>query len=382
MLKTFNPGLNPGGSAGPNQAGAGEFPPRPGVYAPVSVAPMIDKTHRHFRRFLRLLTRQTLLYTEMLTPSAIIHGDRNKLLDFDEIERPIALQLGGDDPREMAEAIRIAEDWGYDEYNLNVGCPSDRVQNKNFGACLMADSPRVAELLNAMYESGTRPVTVKHRIGIQSRIKALDLSSYEHMRDFVLRLKDGPAQRYSVHARVAILEGLSPKENRNIPPIRYDEVYRLKEEFPGLHIEINGGIKTHGEIASHLQRCDGVMLGRLSYERPWRFASMDRLYYGRQTADYRTPGPDDILDPTRREILNEYFDYMKEWSERGMNVRSLVWPVLELFAGQPGSRRWKQTLSRALPRGMSSTRFLDEGLACAPSDFLDIRASRDPLTSE
>ncbi len=344
------------------------------AYAPISVAPMIDKTHRHFRWFLRLLTRQSLLYTEMITPGAIIYGDRSRLLDFDPVERPIALQLGGDDPGEMAEAVRIAEDWGYDEYNLNVGCPSDRVQNKNFGACLMADPRRVDLILRAMHRAGSRPVTVKHRIGILSRTRNLDRSSYEDLVNFIETIADGPAQRYSVHARIAVLEGLSPKENRNIPPLRYEDVYRLKAHYPHLKIEINGGIKHFSEIDEHLRHCDGVMLGRLAYERPWKFAEMDRRYYRRSNWRGGTPLPGDFASPTRGEVIQRYFDYMLRWSDpagAGLNLRSLVWPLLELFAGLPGSRRWKQTLSRAIPAGIKRKEFLEEALKAAPREYMD-----------
>ena len=331
---------------------------------------MMDKTHRHFRWFLRQLTRQTLLYTEMITPSAIIHGDRRRLLDFDPIEHPLVLQLGGDDPDEMAEAIRIAEDWNYDEYNLNVGCPSDRVQHRHFGACLMADPDRVARLLEVMHQVGTRPVTVKHRIGIEG--KSISLGHYEDMLRFVERLQDGPAQRYIVHARIAVLEGLSPKENRQIPPLRYDDVYRLKEEHPQLHIEINGGIRTHNEIAAHLRKSDGVMLGRLAYERPWLFAEMDHRYYAHCNAAGSPPQEKEILSPTRRQVIKAWFRYILQWTEMGMNVKSLIWPVLELFAGKRGSRRWKQTLSRGVPRGMTVEEFLSEGFTAAPEEFLDL----------
>jgi tRNA-dihydrouridine synthase A len=352
------------------------------VHAPISVAPMIDKTHRHFRWFLRQMTRQTLLYTEMLTPGAIIHGDRQRLLDFDPIERPLALQLGGDDPEEMAEAIRIAEDWGYDEYNLNVGCPSDRVQNKNFGACLMADPARVARLLEAMHEAGTKPVTVKHRIGIASPIRGLDLSDYRDMVDFIEAIADGPAMRYSVHARIAILEGLSPKENRRVPPLRYEDVYRLKDEYPHLHVEINGGIKTYEQIDEHLKRIDGVMLGRLAYERPWMFAQMDSRYYRGARWDGQPSGPGDLMNPTRRELIENYFDYILRWSDPeqgGLNFRSLIWPVLELFASLPGSRRWKQALSGPKPAGMGVEEFLQRGLDAAPEEYLDLRASDEKI---
>jgi len=348
------------------------------IPAPISIAPMMDKTHRHFRWFLRQLTRQALLYTEMITPAAIIHGDRERLLSFDPIERPLVLQLGGSDPAEVAEAVKIAEDWDYDEYNLNVGCPSDRVQHRNFGACLMADPDLVARLLEAMHRAGTRPVSVKHRIGITNRIRGEPLPRhghsahafhdfYEQLSAFVGTLQLGPAQRYIVHARVAVLEGLSPKENRRIPPLRYDNVYRLKEEYPRLRIEINGGIRSHDEITAHLRHSDGVMLGRLAYERPWRLAELDRRYYAAHAAD-------NLCNPTRREVIEAWFRYVLQRSDEGANFRGLMWPVLELFAGERGSRKWKQTLSRHIPAGMGAREFLAEGLHSAPAELLDQRA--------
>ena len=342
------------------------------IHAPVSVAPMMAQTHRHFRWFLRQLTKQTMLYTEMITPAAIIHGDRRHILDFDPIERPLSLQVGGDNPDEMAEAIRIAEDWNYDEYNLNVGCPSARVQHRNFGACLMADPHRVAHLLETMHRVGSRPVTVKHRIGIEGR--NISLGRYEDMANFVEQLQDVPVQRYIIHARIAVLEGLSPKENRKIPPLHYDKVYRLKEDYPHLHIEINGGIRSHEEIANHLQHSDGVMLGRLASERPWLFAEMDQRYYANRNAMGLPSQSTDILNPTRREIIEAWFRYILRWNEAGMNARSLIWPVLELFAGERGSRKWKQTLSRGIPGGMGVKEFLSEGFAAAPSELLDLQA--------
>ncbi len=335
------------------------------IHSPISIAPMMDKTHRHFRWFLRQLSRQVLLYTEMITPAAIIHGNRARILDFDPVEGPLVLQLGGDNPDEMAEAIRIAEDWDYDEYNLNVGCPSDRVQQHNFGACLMADPERVARVLEVMHRAGSRPVSIKHRIGIEGQ--NISLGTYDDMSTFVKRIKDGPARRYIIHARVAILEGLSPKENRHIPPLRYEEVYRLKEEYPYLHIEINGGIRNYEEIDEHLKYCDGVMLGRIAYERPWQLASLDRRYYGELTNGYTN----ELCAPSRRQIIEAWFGYLLRQAEEGVNVRSLVWPVLELFAGERGSRKWKQSLSRGIPAGMKAEEFLAESFEAAPKEFLD-----------
>jgi len=230
---------------------------------PVSVAPMMDYSDRHFRYFMRQMTKKALLYTEMINTQAIIHGDRHKLLDFSPLEKPVALQLGGDNPHQLAECAKIGQDWGYDEINLNVGCPSSRVQSGNFGACLMAQPEKVAKCVETMIEAVDIPVTVKHRIGIDNQ------DSYENMANFVKIVAEGGCQRFVVHARKAWLQGLSPKENRHIPPLRYEEVYRLKQEFPHLIIEINGGITTIEAIQTHLNYVDGVMIGRVACDNPY-----------------------------------------------------------------------------------------------------------------
>ncbi|MDP6945861.1 MAG: tRNA dihydrouridine(20/20a) synthase DusA, partial [Myxococcota bacterium] len=232
---------------------------RRGQVRPLSVAPMMQRTDRHFRVLIRQVTRHTLLYTEMLTANAIIHGDRRLLLDFDEVEHPVSLQLGGDDPTAMAEAARIGVDYGYDEINLNVGCPSNRVKNGCFGASLMRYPDKVAAIVDAMRGAVSVPVTVKHRIGID------ELDRYEDMAHFVSVVREAGADRFSVHARKAWLEGLSPKENRTVPPLRYEDVYALKREFPGLAIEINGGVTTLNEVVDHLEHVDAVMVGRAAY---------------------------------------------------------------------------------------------------------------------
>ncbi len=254
------------------RVGAGER----GETRAVSVAPMMDRTDRHFRYFMRQITRRTLLYTEMVTMNAILHGDRESLLGYSEEEHPIALQLGGDDPGKLAECAKIAEDWGYDEVNLNVGCPSDRVQKGRFGACLMAYPDVVARSVEAMREACGLAVTVKHRIGVD------DLDQYEDMKRFVETVARAGCDRFSVHARKAWLQGLSPKENREVPPLRYEDVYRLKDEFRDLKIEINGGIKTLAETKTHLERVDAVMIGRAAYDNPYVFAEVDREIFGDQ----------------------------------------------------------------------------------------------------
>ena len=295
---------------------------------PLSVAPMMDRTDRHFRYFMRQITRRTLLYTEMVTTAAIIHGDRKKLLGFSPEEKPLALQLGGDDPQELAECTRIATDFGYDEINLNVGCPSSRVQNGNFGACLMDQPDRVARGVEAMQQATDLPVTVKHRIGIDDRDR------YEDMANFVRIVSEAGCQRFTVHARKAWLQGLSPKENRNIPPLRYADVYLLKQEFPHLFIEINGGITTLEQVDEHLQQVDAVMIGRAAYDRPYLFAECDRHIYG-----------EEAIAPTRHEVVEAMLPYIEHWMSQGINLNKISRHMLLLFNGQPGSRTWKRHIS-------------------------------------
>lgn len=294
---------------------------------PFSVAPMMDRTDRHFRYFMRQITRKTLLYTEMITAQAILHGDRNKLLGFDPAEKPLALQIGGDNPQLLAKCARIAEDMGYDEVNLNVGCPSNRVQSGHFGACLMAQPERVADCVAAMQAVVQIPVTVKHRIGID------DCDRYEDMNHFVSTVAATGCNRFTIHARKAWLQGLSPKDNRNIPPLRYDDVYRLKQEHPQLWIEINGGIKTLSHSLVHLQQVDAVMIGRAAYDTPYIFAEADRDIYA---AD---------APLTRHQIVIAMLPYIARWTEQGTKLHSITRHMLQLFHGVPGSRAWKRHLT-------------------------------------
>ncbi len=295
---------------------------------PVSVAPMMDRTDRHFRYFMRLITRRTLLYTEMVTSGAILHGDRTRLLGFSPKEKPLALQLGGDDPQALALCAQIAEDMGYDEINLNVGCPSDRVQNGNFGACLMAQPGRVADCIAAMKKTVQIPVTVKHRIGIDER------DAYEDMVQFVQTVAKAGCDRFTVHARKAWLQGLSPKENRDIPPLRYEEVYRLKREFPQWVIEINGGIQTLEQSQDHLRQVDAVMIGRAAYDNPYLFATVDQGIYGDRHAPL-----------TRAEVAAAMLPYIDHWVGQGRKLHTITRHLLQLFAGQPGTRAWKRHLT-------------------------------------
>ena len=295
---------------------------------PLSVAPMMDYTDRHFRYFLRQMTRRTLLYTEMITTAAIIHGDRAKLLDFFPVEKPLVLQLGGDNPEQLAECAKIGQDWGYDEINLNVGCPSDRVQNGHFGACLMARPVQVGSCIQAMQKAVSIPVSVKHRIGID------DQDKYEDLKEFVQIVAEFGCQRFTVHARKAWLKGLSPKENRTIPPLRYEDVYRLKTDFPQLFVEINGGIRAIAEIQSHLQQVDAVMIGRVAYENPYFLATVDRDIYGEK------------IEPlTRAEIVRKMLPYIDEWTSKGLKLHPISRHLLTLFNGQPGTKAWKRHIS-------------------------------------
>lgn len=315
---------------------------------PLSVAPMMDRSDRHFRYFMRQLTRRTLLYTEMVTTAAILHGDRAKLLDFHPAEKPLVLQLGGDDPKALAECARIGQDWGYDEINLNVGCPSDRVQNGNFGACLMAQPHRVAEGVAAMKNAVTIPVTVKHRIGIDDRDR------YEDMAQFVSIVAAAGCQRFIIHARKAWLQGLSPKENRTVPPLRYSDVYRLKQEFPHLFIDINGGITDLEEVKEHLKSVDAVSIGRAAWDNPYLFARADREIFA-----------EDAVPPSRREVVEAMLDYCDRALATGVRLNSIVRPMLQLFAGVPGTKAWKRYLSENAHRPGIDSQILREALARA-----------------
>jgi tRNA-dihydrouridine synthase A len=298
------------------------------VAHPLSVAPMMDRTDRHFRYFMRQITRRTLLYTEMVTSAAIFHGDHAHLLAFSATEKPLALQVGGDDPKTLATCAQIAEDMGYDEINLNVGCPSDRVQSGNFGACLMAQPELVADCVAAMQQVVHIPVTVKHRIGINEQDR------YEDMAHFVQIVAAAGCERFTVHARKAWLKGLSPKENRDIPPLRYDDVYRLKQEFPHLVIEINGGIQTLAQAQAHLAQVDAVMIGRAAYDNPYLLATADRDVYGEEG-----------IFQSRQAVAEAMIPYTAHWVQQGFKPHKITRHLLQLFTGQPGSRRWKRYLT-------------------------------------
>lgn len=312
-----------------------------------SVAPMMDWTDRHCRYFHRLLTPNARLYTEMVTTGAVIHGDREKLLGFDNAEHPLAIQLGGSDPVDLARSAAIAEEFGYDEINLNVGCPSDRVQSGRFGACLMAEPQLVADCVAAMQAAVSVPVTVKSRIGID------DQDSYEELVYFIEKIAQTGCQTFIIHARKAWLQGLSPKQNREIPPLHYDVVYRLKQDFPQLTIVINGGITELAQIPEHLSQVDGVMLGRAAYQNPYLLAFVERLLF----AD----GDSEPL-PGRQQILTALLPYLQTQLDRGMRLSTLVRPVLGLFQGQPGGRRWRRYLSENAHRRGAGVEVIEQAL--------------------
>ena len=303
----------------------------------LSVAPMMDWTDRHCRYFHRLLSQHALLYTEMVTTGALVHGDVPRHLRFNEQEHPVALQLGGSEPADLAHSAKLGEQWGYDEINLNCGCPSERVQRGAFGACLMAEPQLVADCIKAMVDVVSVPVTVKHRIGIDKS------ESYEFVRDFVGTVSGAGCNTFIVHARSAWLKGLSPKENREVPPLRYALVHRLKQDFPGLTIAINGGITTNLQIAEQLQAVDGVMVGREAYHNPWLMASWDAEFFG------ATPS-----SLTREVVEAQMCNYMaREFAEFGTPWSAIARHMLGLRHGLPGSRRWRQVWSdhklKALP---------------------------------
>ena len=294
----------------------------------VSIAPMMDWTDKHCRYFYRLISKNVQLYTEMITTKAILRGDKNRLLDFNDGENPLVLQLGGSDPKEMAECAIIAEDWGYDEVNINVGCPSDRVLSGSFGACLMKEPKLVAQCVEAMIERCGIPITVKHRIGID------DMESYDQLSDFVSLISQKGCQHFIVHARKAWLTGLSPKENRTIPPLNYPWVYKLKKDFPKLKFTINGGIETCQDIAGHLDHVDGAMLGRSIYHNPFLLEQIEvEIFKSKES----------ILD--REHILRQYMSYIAEQSKLGVPVRSMSRHILGLYHGEANAKLFRRLLS-------------------------------------
>jgi tRNA-dihydrouridine synthase A len=296
----------------------------------ICVAPMMEWTDRHCRFFHRLITRRARLYTEMVSTGALVHGDVARHLDYNAEEHPLALQLGGNQPAELAHCARLAQHWGYDEINLNCGCPSDRVQRGAFGACLMAEPQRVADGVMALRDACELPVTVKHRIGIDR------IESYGFVRDFVGTVAQAGCKAFIVHARNAWLDGLSPKDNREVPPLRYATVYRLKQDFPALTIVLNGGIAGDASILEQLQHVDGVMLGREAYHHPWTMSTWDASFLG---------GFAPLAPIDREGVETAMLRYMQ-----GLHARGLPWThaarhMLGLWNGTPGARKWRQVWS-------------------------------------
>jgi tRNA-dihydrouridine synthase A len=294
----------------------------------LSIAPMMDWTDRHCRYFHRLLSTRTRLYTEMVTTGALLHGDVPRHLDFNAEEHPVALQLGGSEPEDLAHGARLAEQWGYDEVNLNCGCPSERVQRGAFGACLMGEPHTVADGVKAMRDAVGIPVTVKHRIGIDRE------ETYGFVRDFVGTVAEAGCEVFMVHARNAWLKGLSPKENREVPPLRYETVHRLKHDFPALTICINGGVTDDAQIAEQLRHIDGVMVGREAYHNPWLMAEWDHRFFG-HAAVHRD----------RSDVESHMVDYMERCTAQGEPWSRVARHMLGLWNGLPGARRWRQVWS-------------------------------------
>ena len=298
-----------------------------------SVAPMLDWTNRHCRYFHRLITKQALLYTEMVTTGAIIHGGSHRFLQYSPIENPVAFQLGGSNPKDLALCAKMIEDYGYAEVNLNVGCPSDRVQNGRFGACLMADPQLVADCVAAMSEAVSIPVTVKSRIGIDEQ------DSYPELVHFVSTISQAGCSTFIVHARKAWLSGLSPKQNRDIPPLRYDVVYQLKKDFPDLTIIINGGITTLEQAEQHLTQVDGVMMGREAYHNPYILADVDQRIFG---------ATDEAL--SRSAVIEQLIPYIQEQLKTEARLNSVSRHILGLYHGEPGARGWRRYISENVSR--------------------------------
>jgi len=293
----------------------------------ISVAPMMDCTDRHDRFFLRLMSKNAMLYSEMVATKSAIHGDRKKILSYSPEEKPLALQVGGSDKKELAEVAKIAEDMGYDELNINLGCPSKKVQKNMFGACLMKEPDLVSECINAMVNSCKIPVTAKTRIGFDNT------EEFDYLNNFILKMKDSGCKTFILHARKAILSGLSPKQNLNIPKLNYDMVYKIKEENPDLEIIINGGISKIDEIKNHLRLCDGVMIGRSIYQNPYSLVEIEKKIFNTKN------------QPTREEVAETLLEYLEKEVKLGTKVNHIMRHTVGLYHGQIGSKEWKRYLS-------------------------------------
>lgn len=321
----------------------------------LSVAPMLDWTDRHCRYFHRLMTSQTLLYTEMVTTGAIIHG-KGDFLAYNQEEHPVALQLGGSNPVDLAYCAKLAQERGYDEINLNVGCPSDRVQNGRFGACLMAEPQLVADCVAAMKEVVDVPVTVKTRIGID------DQDSYEFLTDFISIVSEkGGCEQFTIHARKAWLSGLSPKENREIPPLDYNRAYQIKKDFSHLNIAINGGVKSLEEAKLHLAHLDGVMIGREAYQSPYILAEVDQQIFGL-----------DAPVKKRSEVIFEMFPYIEQQLSQGAYLGHITRHMLGMFQSMPGARQWRRHISENAHKAGAGIEVVEAALAKIPYQDLGV----------
>ncbi len=312
----------------------------------LSIAPMMTHTDRHFRYFLRLVCRHALLYTEMLTTGALIHGDSRKLLAYNASEHPLAIQLGGSDPKQLALCASMAQDAGYDEVNLNVGCPSDRVQSGKFGACLMAEPELVAACVAAMQASVSIPVTVKTRIGID------DQDNYQHLYDFVVKVSDSGCQTFIIHARKAWLQGLSPRQNREVPPLNYQLVHRLKHDFPALSILINGGFTTLAQVKEQLQHVDGVMMGRAICNNPYLLAQADQVVFG-------DTGP----VPSRHDVMQQFIHYIEQEMRKGVSFSRMTRHILGMFYGQGGARAFRRYLSENIYQTNTGVEVIEQAMS-------------------
>lgn len=312
---------------------------------------MLECTDRFCRYFLRLISKHTVLYTEMVTTGALLHGDADYHLRMDPIEHPVALQLGGSEPQALAKASKLGAQYQYNEINLNCGCPSDRVQNGRFGACMMKEAELVADCVSAMQDSVNLPITIKHRIGVD------DQDSYQFLCDFVGTISDRGCNTFIVHARKAWLNGLSPKQNREIPPLKYERVYQLKKDFPGLEIVINGGITSIESSKQHLQYVDGVMIGREAYSNPYLLAAVDREIYGQ---------PGDII--TRREICNAFLDFVEDELTHGSKLHYMTRHILGLFHGVPGARQFRRHISENVHKPQAGIDILTTALEKIPGE--------------
>ncbi len=318
----------------------------------ISLAPMLDWTDRHYRHFLRLITKEMYFYTEMVTTGAILHGDKNRHLDFSKEEHPVALQLGGSNVDDLTTSAKIAEQWGYDEVNLNVGCPSARVQSGSFGACIMAEPALVSKAINSMQKAVSIPVTVKTRIGIDN------FDNWEFLEKFITTVADGGCDTFILHARKAHLKGLSPKENRQIPPLNYERVYKVKERWPNLEISINGGFRDLDTVEQQLKYVDGVMIGREAYENPYSLATVDQRFYN-------------STDPvkTRSEIFEGMFPYIEEALNNGDSMKWITRHLMGLFHGIPGGKQFRRVLSDGTAKGLGDMELLYSILKDMPNDI-------------